>query len=62
MAWVTINKAGEEVIYDGFFNERDEDQQMVYSGFRNCIVLPHGTIKKIIGRELTWADEPVKLT
>ena len=25
------------------------------------IDLPKGTIKKIIGRELTWEDEPVEL-
>lgn len=24
------------------------------------IILPKGTIKKMIGRELTWKDEPVK--
>lgn len=26
-----------------------------------CIELPKGTIKKILGRELTWEDEPVEL-
>ena len=26
-----------------------------------CIVLPKGSIKKLIGRELTWEDEPVEL-
>lgn len=26
-----------------------------------CIQLPKGTIKKIIGHELTWEDEPVEL-
>lgn len=25
------------------------------------ITLPKGTIKKLIGRELTWEDEPVEL-
>ena len=25
------------------------------------IFLPRGTIKKLIGRELTWKDEPVEL-
>lgn len=27
----------------------------------NGIELPKGTIKKLIGRELTWKDEPVEL-
>lgn len=31
-------------------------------GWRNiAIKLPKGTIKKLIGRELTWEDEPVEL-
>ena len=25
------------------------------------MVLPHGSIKKLIARELTWEDEPVEL-
>jgi hypothetical protein len=27
----------------------------------NALKLPKGSIKKLIGRELTWNDEPVKL-
>jgi len=26
-----------------------------------CIILPRGSIKKLIGRTLTWEDEPVEL-
>lgn len=26
-----------------------------------CIILPKGTIEKLIGRKLTWKDEPVEL-
>lgn len=26
-----------------------------------CIELPRGTIKKILGREITWENEPVEL-
>lgn len=25
-----------------------------------CIILPKGSIKKLIGRDLTWKDEPVE--
>ena len=25
------------------------------------MVLPHGSIKKLIGRKLSWEDEPVEL-
>ena len=27
----------------------------------DVMVLPHGSIKKLIGRELTWDNEPVEL-
>jgi hypothetical protein len=35
-------------------------------GYTTCandyaISLPKGTIKKLIGREMTWEDEPVKI-
>ena len=35
-----------------------------YYGWKDTfceINLPKGSIKKLIGRELTWEDEPVKL-
>lgn len=27
----------------------------------DCVELPSGSIKKLIGRELTWKDEPVEI-
>ena len=27
----------------------------------NCIILPQGTIKRLIGKELTWKNKPYKL-
>lgn len=32
-----------------------------YSGIGGCVLIPHGSIKKLIGRELSWSDEPVEL-
>ena len=32
-----------------------------YSGIGGCILIPHGSIKNIIGRELSFSDEPVEL-
>ena len=31
------------------------------NGCCNCLELPKGTIKKLIGKELSWKDEPVEL-
>ena len=36
----------------------DEKDCLPFSG----VILPRGTIKKIIGKELTWEDEPIELT
>lgn len=56
MAWVAVDKIGEELISrtEPF---RVGDYWIGYSIVR----LPKGSIKKLIGRELTWNDEPVKL-
>ena len=29
---------------------------------RDCVVLPTGTIELLLGRKLTWEDEPVEIT
>ena len=59
MAWVAVDKNGNEVIFEfepyrcsDFFWMEDTD---------DYIDLPKGTIKKLIGRDLTWSDEPVEL-
>ena len=59
MAWVAVNKNGEEVIFE-FEPERKQDLFWVeYIG--DFLYLPKGSIKKLIGRDLTWEDEPVEL-
>lgn len=56
MAWVSVDKIGEELISrtEPF---RVGDYWIGYSIFN----LPKGSIKKLIGRELSWEDDPVKL-
>ena len=65
MAWVAVNWNGDEYIYEAMperFYHRwlpaiCEYQDRVYE----YIELPKGSIKKLIGRELSWDDEPVEL-
>lgn len=66
MAWVAVDKNKREFIYNTkprrFGNycwhfDYDEDSESL-SG---TVSLPNGTIKKLIGRDLTWEDEPVEL-
>lgn len=66
MAWVATDKNGEKYLYEekpyrGYsciwiatFRE-DKDRNTDF------IELPKGSIKKLIGRELSWNNEPVEL-
>lgn len=53
--------AGED--YDRWYpqhDEREDDTGYAYY-LGDFVELPHGTISTLIGRELSWADEPVEL-
>ena len=60
MAWVVVSKSNNEYIFevkpcrmfDDFW-----DVAQPFSGFR----IPNGSIKKLIGRELSWSDDAVEL-
>lgn len=61
MAWVSVDYSGE------YISEKEPFRDMFnigYYGFisdSNVVKLPKGTIKKLIGKELFWEDEPVEL-
>lgn len=60
MAWLCVNSDGVELIFDRTpwrlnFNWIVEDY------YDPVIPMPKGTIEKIIGRVLTWDDEPVEI-
>lgn len=66
MAFVAVNKNEDEYIYEAM-PERCfgwqwvptfcEYQDRIYESIK----LPKGSIKKLIGKELSWNDEPVEL-
>ena len=62
MAWVAVTKHGREFIsMCKPIRVTDEDD---YSGWKDTFVeisLYSGSIKKLIGRELSWDDSPVEL-
>ena len=69
MAWVAVDMSGAECIFDNK-PERNNNQwdNIVYSVDGEIyydvgigIILPKGSIKKLIDRDLTWQDEPVEL-
>lgn len=60
MVWVAIDKDGSEHIFDTK-PWREDGHYMPNGDWDANIVLPKGSIKKLIGRELTWNDEPLSL-
>lgn len=64
MAWVAVDFDGEEHIYASEPERSEECRCWQVDSWRlsvDIVKLPPGTIKKLIGRELTWNDEPVEL-
>lgn len=67
MAWLAINKSGREFIFDyhpidiRYINNGILMQDWGCDEDSYVIELPKGTIKKILGYELTWEDEPVEI-
>lgn len=76
MAWVAVNKDGKEGIFAFKPYRRDYNRSLYklyeptcwsdedvsdYGNEDTEISLPKGTIKKLIGRDLDWSNEPVEL-
>lgn len=62
MAYLAVNKDGDEIIF-GDKPIREHNSIWDYSPEAldtNMCFLPKGSIKKLIGKELTWADEAVE--
>ena len=59
MAWVVVDKNGKEYIYHEKPDRGDECFDPF--GLLYCFALPKGSIKKLIGKDLTWEDNPVEL-
>lgn len=59
MAFVAVDKDGTEYVLETTPIRRG-DYWRLSKGWRYC-ELPHGSIEKLIGRPLTWSDEPVEL-
>lgn len=62
MAWLAVDENGCECIFShkpirgNLYFENDES----YCD-STCVELPIDSIEKLIGRELTWYDEPVEI-
>lgn len=65
MAWVAVNKYGNEIICENKPKRRYWWWVDIKEGFEDTIdfeiYLPKGSIYRLIGRTLTWEDDPVEL-
>ncbi len=61
MAWVGVNRYGDEYIYESKPNRHVQEMYIRGDDFFMMVQVPKGTIKKLIGRELTCYDEAVHL-
>lgn len=62
MGYLAVDKNGEEMIYKEKPIKGNKCGIWIPdSDMDDCIALPKGSIFKLIGRELTWDDEPVSL-
>lgn len=61
MAWLVVDgRDNSEWIYK-YQPDRASTGDFWYDCGGDCVELPKGTIKKLIGRELTWEDKPIEL-
>lgn len=60
MAWVAVDKDGRECIYQ-FCPKRGNNEFKPLCAYSMWMVLPKGSIKKLIGRDLIWEDNPIEL-
>lgn len=63
MAYVAVNKDGIEKIFEEKPFRNNEEYWGGETSFTpyEAVFIPNGTIEKLIGRQLTWQDEPVEL-
>lgn len=58
MAYLAVDKDGTEVIFSG---EPQRGYNNKWNNRFSNVELPNGFIEKLIGRKLTWEDDPVEL-
>lgn len=66
MAWLCVSEWGEEIICDTkpirtYYGEWVAYQSINCEEVNLSMELTKGSIKKLIGKELTWTDEPVEI-
>lgn len=66
MVWLAVGKDGKEGIYTskpirGINILKNKETWLLTNIYAHYAFVPNGTIKRLIGKDLTWKDEPVKI-
>lgn len=61
MAFLATYQNGEEWIFSHIPQRCNDGTWEIANLYQMALPLPKGSIRKLIGRELTWTDEPVEL-
>jgi lysophospholipid acyltransferase (LPLAT)-like uncharacterized protein len=61
MAWIAVDKNGTEVIFSKEPFRLEYYNYWMLSWGKYRIELPRGTIEKILGKIITWNDDPVEI-
>lgn len=61
MGYVAVSKEGQEFVSESELIRGKYWWKLLKGAGTDIIFLPKGSIKKLIGKDLTWDDEPVKL-
>ena len=57
MAYVAVDKDGDEYVYE----QTPRRREFTWISDGEWCGLPKGSIEKLIGKKLTWEDEPIEL-
>lgn len=60
--WVAVNKNGEEWAFCDEPARRNDWHAWVGDYCDTGVIMPTGTIELLLGRKLTWEDNPVEIT
>lgn len=61
MAWVCKSYTDMELVFEDRPTRIKLHWKPSTNSDTNCVILPNGSIKKLIGRNLTWEDNCVEL-
>jgi len=61
MAWLAVDKDGNEYVFESKPEKGYHNWHVWEEIDRDIVELPKGSIEKLIGKKLTWEDEPLKI-